>query len=781
MSLNAKVLIYPTDERHHSSKMKVLGASETWIKKSAENTRPTEKCELKPVGSNALPTYPLPCLLAPSPLFLIPKPIDSLPTQANVSWPRIVEERPSQANVLSPLSQRVASQAQMQASHVRDNNFCVLLTGLPDVTSESLSVFFQERKISPTHVHKNIGSNQAFVEFGTMKEMETAMKLNPVLSCVLCFNSSSLEKVQKKKKLMCVCVLLHDKWVTLERMNKEMKDEWNEGKSLSDSIMTLETSEQLKKAKIFAKRQSQRSLFFTYSPLYQKFTKHINSMNALLARYCQKKYLASLPKQVTELIWEFVFLKTLCVNCSMNTRCSFTVHWHASDVETNDEEGSRDSSNYSSRSSSELSSQNILEGKVGSSDSSRSEKESSWHLATEQLHVKYYSFITWQAIGALNIPLPAKIIQYVLRQRYEKLRELFIPSDSNASAQNGYARDHPVVQTNAKRDVLDANVRSNVSLSTETDVDVFAGYNTFSRLMIERGFVSTTVVAFLSPYGILTALILDSQALGLKLDVNWCASYVNNSSFFIVGDQSNGFYQLNERNKCLELLPFDTLLIDRALSNTSLRQMTIPPVSYSLVHNLKWFFLFDIQDLMELGMEENASNQLVLLICNDSNLISSLSLLTHRRYYKLMLHVNDTMPNVYNSALLQLLSECKLGGVYIDVTEKRMLLIGYLFTTTSSVGKKRYHLKLYGFYVSYKGEISYQKEIWSYQCPLSTVTIGANRVPGMCSSPCISVMKYSNQWYLHFELRNSSDLTYSNSVAMELDENSLTIKKNGSP
>jgi len=85
---------------------------------------------------------------------------------------------------------------------------------------------------------------------------------------------------------------------------------------------------------------------------------------------------------------------------------------------------------------------------------------------------------------------------------------------------------------------------------------------------------------------------------------------------------------------------------------------------------------------------------------------------------------------------------------------------------------------LHGFYVSYTGEITYHKEIWTYQCPLLNMVINQNRTVGKNISAQIPILKYNDMWYLHFDLRNSKDdISYHNSISMELHESNLSVNK----
>jgi len=198
------------------------------------------------------------------------------------------------------------------------------------------------------------------------------------------------------------------------------------------------------------------------------------------------------------------------------------------------------------------------------------------------------------------------------------------------------------------------------------------------------------------------------------------------------------------------------------------------------------FFLSDIKDFMAsldkniqpTDMIDNVSKQLILLSYVGDNLTVPLHFTTCHRTYEFILRVSNTVDTLYNSTLWQLLSEYKLGGLYIDVVKRRVFVVGYSLTTAATSKKNWCYLKLHGFYISYAGEITYHKEIWTYECPLLAMMVNGNRTIGKNLSAQIPILQCGDMWYLHFDLRNSKeDLSYNNSISMELNETNLSVNK----
>ncbi|ETO16932.1 hypothetical protein RFI_20405, partial [Reticulomyxa filosa] len=284
-------------------------------------------------------------------------------------------------------------------------------------------------------------------------------------------------------------MFLNNKWVALEQVTYE---EMKKRMSSEEWIEITEEDRDYEPAKC-----SQGPLHLRYSPLYLKFRQEMKSIDAVICDFCenQVKTTTSVPRQVMDLIWEFVYYKTFSVHCSLDIRCRLTVNLNVLDLEL---------SGFTSRYNLTGSNQTLL-----GSRNTPSETSLLWPPSSEQLSVKYYSFITWQTIGVVNIPLPGKIIRQVIRERYDKLKETLL----NKSSEEGQEIEDSFALLNSTPhfSLSSVGIKISTSTSTESDIDDIIGYTSFSRRMAEKGFVSTTIVAFLSNHGILTALIIDSQ------------------------------------------------------------------------------------------------------------------------------------------------------------------------------------------------------------------------------------------------------------------------------
>jgi len=101
---------------------------------------------------------------------------------------------------------------------------------------------------------------------------------------------------------------------------------------------------------------------------------------------------------------------------------------------------------------------------------------------------------------------------------------------------------------------------------------------------------------------------LSLQTQGLKLDLDWFACYVNNSSLFVIGHPPEGFYYLDEKERCLKLLPFDVSRMRETLGITSSRQMILPMVLHSCVQYVKWFFFVRYQRFYGIIRQKYSAN-----------------------------------------------------------------------------------------------------------------------------------------------------------------------------
>ncbi|ETO07779.1 hypothetical protein RFI_29611 [Reticulomyxa filosa] len=423
-------------------------------------------------------------------------------------------------------------------------------------------------------------------------------------------------------------MFMNDKWVTLQLVDcKDIKGEENS-----------ESPEHSPNASP-SKAPEMQFPSFEYSPVYLKLSQKIKKTKAVIKEYCMQNGMF-LDSFVLKLLCEFVFLKTSRVHCQLEMRGPLTVHLN----ESNDHQA------------------------VSTTPQ-------------EYVAVKYYSPITRQLIGMTKVPLPEDKIRHMVRCHYEKRKAL-----SSVQQHEFFGMQNPPS--------LDSLLLNKDTSCTSTDIRELMTLSDVSEGATM--FVSVTLVSHLSSQGVMTVLVIDkqrkcqgytpwqliavcddvAQRSELKMDMDWFGGYVHKSSAFVVGDTCKGFYYINESRQCLQWLPFNVRNIEKLVSSAN------GTMKGYVQQHLEWFQWTDIQGaIMALDGLSGEEQQvpLVLLSYSGSNLAAPFYFHTSQNKYPFVLRSTDP-------TLLRLLSQCKLGGVYIDTTMGRVLVIGYSFTI---VGTKK--------------------------------------------------------------------------------------------